>query len=186
LELYYNKTITGLEKGDVTEFAKKLIWLSSDNFSDKGKFTGIPSQTMMLGEAFVAFVKELKIPAQVESLIYQETFNLCALFEKFTEKKFDMYFIEKNKADCTARKEIEDRKLFIWRHMITALISLFLIKVVSQLLKGVKSTDYVKDTTDFFKSGEAYKHGMINRLHRSHTAFYPTVFCTIFYSQMAY
>jgi hypothetical protein len=53
LERYWNNKSKGLEQKRLRKFAEELLRLSAKNFSDRdGQFTGIPLQTMMLGEAF--------------------------------------------------------------------------------------------------------------------------------------
>jgi hypothetical protein len=87
--------------------------LSTKNFSDKGgQFTGIPLQTMMLGEAFV---KEAENYCSCGKANLRENFNLPALFKNFTEKKCDIYFNEKNKVDCSKPIARMERKLCIER-----------------------------------------------------------------------
>jgi hypothetical protein len=54
LEHYWNKKIKNPNQESLRDFAIMLLRLSSKSFSDKdGQFTGIPLQTMMLGEAFL-------------------------------------------------------------------------------------------------------------------------------------
>jgi hypothetical protein len=75
-------------QGNLEEFAKKLLSLCSRNLSDKdGEFTGIPLQTMMLGEAFANSAKGY---CSSEEFNLPENFNLLALFKNFTENKFDI------------------------------------------------------------------------------------------------
>jgi hypothetical protein len=88
-----------------------LLSLCSQNFSDKdGEFTGIPLQTMMLGEAFV---KEDAEYCSKGDLTLPEKFNLLDLFTKFWEKKCDIYFSEKNIMD-SSKPEVKNRKRIIF------------------------------------------------------------------------
>jgi hypothetical protein len=69
---------------DRRKFAKKLLDLFSQDFSDKdGEFKWIPLQTMMLGEAFMKHVEEY---CSKEDLNLPKKLNLLDLFKKFHEK----------------------------------------------------------------------------------------------------
>jgi hypothetical protein len=58
LEQYWSEVTEISNQGNLQTFAKILLSLCSKNFCDKdGEFTGIPLQTMMLGEAFANEVK---------------------------------------------------------------------------------------------------------------------------------
>ena len=92
--------------------AEKLLSLFSQNFSDKDvEFTGIPLQTMMLGEAFK---KEAVEYCSEGDLNLPEKFNLLDLCSKFWEKKCDIYFSEKNIMD-SSKPEVKNRKRIIFR-----------------------------------------------------------------------
>jgi len=101
-------------------FATQLLSLCSQNFSDKdGDFTGIPLQTMMLGEAFVNEVKEYCCS---EEFNLPEKFNFQSLFKTFTENKFNIYFREKNEMDTSKLEVISNKKDYEEKHMIAALL----------------------------------------------------------------
>jgi len=101
---------------------KKLISLCSQNFSDKdGEFTGIPLQAIMLGETFVNEDKEYCCSGEFN---LPEMFNLLSLFKKFTEKKFDVYFREKNEMDSSKQEVKSCSKYYVQKHMFTTLLHL--------------------------------------------------------------
>jgi hypothetical protein len=100
LEKYWKETITGVDQGTVRNFAEEFIRLSTKNFSDKdGQFTGIPLQTMMLGEAFAKEAENYCVLGGAVNL--PDNFNLLALFRKFTEKKCDIFFSVKSVMDMS-------------------------------------------------------------------------------------
>jgi len=155
----YWSEVTGISNQEYLQnFAKSLISLCSQNFSEKdGEFTGIPLQTMMLGEAFI---NEAKQYCCSEELRLPERFNLLSLFKKFTEKKFNIYFIEKNKKD-PSKPEVESVKEYsLDRHMISALLYLFSEKDVIGLV-GTKNASSLKETKLFLLEDEAIKFGLI-------------------------
>ena len=97
--------------------------MSFENFSDKdGQFAGIPLQTMMLGDALAEEAKKHCLSGEFN---VPNKLNLLALFKKFTERKFDIYFSEKNKMRCSILQAKRDKKLYIKKHMISALMSFF-------------------------------------------------------------
>jgi len=114
-------------------FAEELLTLCSKTFNDKdGQFTGIPLQTMMLGEAFAEEAKKL---CSGEDIRLPENFNVIDLFQKFTENKCVIYMSEKNAMDCSKPKAKRDKKSYVEKHVISALKSLFSPSKFKQLLK---------------------------------------------------
>jgi hypothetical protein len=124
LEQYWNSKIKGLEQKRLRMFAEVLLRLSAKNFSDRdGQFTGIPLQTMMLGEAFSKEAESYCVLGAKVNL--PENFNLLALFRKFTYKKCDIYFSEKSGIDMSKTIGINIRNACIEKHIDAALMSLF-------------------------------------------------------------
>jgi len=158
LKQYWNE-VTGISnRGYLQNFAERLIGLCSQNFSDKdGEFTGIPLQTMMLGEAYInedtdyCCNGELRLP---------EKLNLLSLFKKFTEKKFDIYFREKNKMDPSIPEVESSKKYSLDRHMISALLYLFSPNEISELFR-TKNESSLTETKFFLRQDEAIKFGLI-------------------------
>jgi hypothetical protein len=78
LEKYFSKNIAISNQGNLQMSAKKLLSLCSQNFSDKdGEITGIPLQTMMLGEALFNSGKEYCCSGEFN---LPEKFNILGLF----------------------------------------------------------------------------------------------------------
>lgn len=151
LEQYWNKSIEGFKPDSLRTLAEELFSLCSKNFYDKdGKFTGIHLQTMMLGEAFA---EEAKKFCSDEDIRLPENFNLIDLFQKFTEKKYDIYMSEKNAMDCSKPKAKRDKKSYVQKHMILALKSLFSPSKFKHLLK-VGNVTSVENTQEFLQSRE--------------------------------
>ena len=173
LEQYWNKSIEGFKPDSLRTFAEELLRLSSENFSDKdGQFTDIPLQTMMLGEAFAEEAKKL---CSSEDIKLPENFNLIDLFQKFTEKKCDIYMSEKNAMDCSKPKAKRDKKSYVQKHMILALKSLFSPSKFKQLLK-VGNVSSVENTEEFLQSREAEQFGMITEIMNGKPRFVHRLF----------
>ena len=176
LEEYWNKSIEGFKPHSLRTFAEELLRLSSENFSDKdGQFTGIPLQTMMLGEAFV---EEAKKHCLTGTFNLPNKFNLLALFKKFTERKFDIYFSEKNKIECSTPQAKRDKKLYMKKHMISALMFFFSPHKLQLHLKIGKET-YLKHIK-FLKSGEAEQFGIIAEFTENKPRFVHRCFAEYF------
>jgi hypothetical protein len=112
LEQYWNKDKETSKQEDMRIFAKKLLDLCSQNFSDKdGEFTSIPLQTMMLGDAFV---KEAEMYCSKGKINLPEKFDLLDLFNKFWETKCYIYFREKFPVDISKTKSQMEKKKLFW------------------------------------------------------------------------
>ena len=176
LEEYWNKSIEGLKPHSLRMFAEELLRLSSESFNDKnGQFTGIPLQTMMLGEAFVEEAKKHCLSGKFN---LPNKFNLFALFKKFTERKFEIYFSEKNKIDSSTPQAKRDKKLYVRKHMISSLMSFFSPHKLQLHLKIGKET-YFKHIK-FLKSGEAEQFGIITEFTENKPRFVHRCFAEYF------
>jgi ankyrin repeat protein len=160
LEQYWNEVIKISKRRNLQIFAEKLRILCSQNFSDKdGEFTGIPLQMKMLGEAFVKEAEEYCLSGKVN---LPERFNLLYLFRKFTEKKCDIYFSEKNAMDVSKPEVKNDKESYLEKHMIAALISLFSLSEVNGLLEAINASD-LEQTNKFLLSGRVQNLGIITQ-----------------------
>jgi len=111
------------EKKRLEIYAKKLIDELSKSISDKDReFTGIPLLTRMLAEAFHEEVKKSKPEISYE-------LDLLGLYERFIERKYDIYQEEKLQVNVNnaAAKEERKRQLNSTRleHQLLALKVLF-------------------------------------------------------------
>jgi hypothetical protein len=135
--------------------------LSSKNFSDKdGEFTGIPLQTIMLGEAFV---KEAKDYCSSGNFNLPEKFNLLYLFTKFTEKKCYIYFNEKNAMDSSKPEVRSEKESYLEKHITSALISLFPLNEFNGTLGTINAND-LEQAKKFLRSGRAQRFGIIKEI----------------------
>jgi len=158
LEQYWSEVTEIPHQGNVQNFAKKLLSLCSQNFSDKdGEFTGIPLQTMMLGEAFV---KEYKEYCYIGECNLPEKFNLFSLFKKFTDKKFDIYFGEKNEMDPSKPEVKCSKKHYVEKHMVSSLLYFFSPNEFKDL-RGIINASNLEETRLFLYEGKAQKFGII-------------------------
>jgi len=158
LKQYWNEVIKISKRRNLQIFAEELLTLCSQNFSDKdGEFTGIPLQMKMLGEAFVKEAEEYCLSGKVN---LPERFNLLYLFRKFTEKKWDIYFSEKNAMDISKPEVKSDKESYLEKHMIAALISLFSLSEDNELLGAINRSD-LEQTKKFLLSGRVQHFGII-------------------------
>jgi hypothetical protein len=143
------------------KFAKKILDLCSQNFSDKdGEFTGIPLQTMMLGEAFVNEAKEYCSSGQYN---LPEKFNLLSLFKKFAETKFQIYFGEKNEMNTSKLKVRREKESYLKEHMTSALMYLFSLHELNGLHRKINNR-VIKKANKFLQSGMAGQFGIIREI----------------------
>jgi hypothetical protein len=158
LEKYWSEVTEISNQGNLQMFAKDLLSLCSRNFSDKDwEFTGIPLQTMMLGEAFVIEAKGYCCGGKFN---LTEKFNLLSLFKKFTENKFSIYFKEKNEMDTSKPKVKSDKKDYVEKHMISALLYLFSPNEFKELCGKINASN-LEETKRFLSEGKAEKLGII-------------------------
>jgi hypothetical protein len=157
LELYWNEDIKRYNEGNLRMFAEKLLSLCSQNYSDKDwEFTGIPLQTMMLGEAFVKEAEEYCSKGELNLL---EKLNLLDLFNKFWEKKCDIQLSEKN-AMGSSKPEVErEKESYLGKHMIAALITLFSLSNKNRLLGAINALD-LEQTNRFLQIGRSEQFGL--------------------------
>jgi ankyrin repeat protein len=169
-------------------FAKKLLSLCSKNFSDKdGEFTGIPLQTMMLGEAFVTEAVEYCSKGEIK---LPEKFNLLDLFNKFWGKKCDIYFEEKNAMDSSKPEVKVETESYLGKHMIASLISLFSLSEENEFL-GAINVSQLEQAKSFLGSGMAEKFGIIREvtdgkpqfIHRCFAEYFAAKWFSVNYSE---
>ncbi|XP_069692376.1 uncharacterized protein [Periplaneta americana] len=115
---FWMSRISNLNRNN-DNIAQRLFKLSS-KFLD-GHFMGIPLQTMMLAEACENHVSTFKnLP---------ENLNLLELYDKFVEKKVEIYCKEKKKVDTTIPGVKEDNEywhnLFLENHILASMTTLF-------------------------------------------------------------
>ena len=161
LKQYWSKVSGITNQENLQTFANKLLSLCSQNFSDKdGEFTGIPLQTMMLGEAFANSAKEYCSSGEFN---LPENFNLLDLFQTFWEKKCDIYMREKSKMVTSNPNVKKVKKSYLKQHMASALIYLFSQDELNWLEETIK-TKVMKNVKKFLKSGTAEKFGIIREI----------------------
>jgi ankyrin repeat protein len=183
LEQYWSE-VTGITNTvNLQMFANNLLKLCSQNFSDEDvEFTGIPLQTMMLGEAFI---REVKLYCCSGGFNLTESINLLSLFNKFTENKFDIYFREKCQMDPSKPGVKRYKKNYIEKHMISALLYLLSPKEFCTI-RGAINSSKLKETNRFLREGEALDFGMIKDfmdekphfIHRSFAEYYAAKWLT--------
>jgi hypothetical protein len=161
LEQYWQRDIEIYKEGNLRMFAEKLLSLCSQNFSDKDEeFTGIPLQTVMLGEAFMREAVEYCSKGEFK---LPEKFNLLALFNKFWEKKCEIYFHEKNEMDSSKPEVKEEKELYLRKHMIASLIPLFSPSEKNGLL-GAINAFHLEQAKEFLQNGSAERFGIIRQM----------------------
>jgi hypothetical protein len=177
LEQYWKEVSEVSNQGNLRMFAEKLLSLSSKNFSDKdGEFTGIPLQTIMLGEAFVKEAEEYCSSSKVN---LPEKFNLLDLFTKFAEKKWDIYFREKNAMDSSKPEVRREKESYLEKHITSALISLFSLNEFNGTLGTINTSD-LEQAEKFLRSGRAQNFGIIKEITNGKPHFIHRCFAEYF------
>jgi ankyrin repeat protein len=119
----------GKNKRNLENYAKVLIKNLGNSISDKDRqFTGIPLLTRMLAEAFDKEVNTFYDSAEsIAQLRFQ--LDLLGLYERFIERKYDMYQEEKCKGHVNnvGEKGRREREIKIMRenHQLLAMKGLF-------------------------------------------------------------
>nr|CAD7266639.1 unnamed protein product [Timema shepardi] len=123
-------------------FLKKSVLKDSDSvsvFAISGTtkdrhFTGIPLQTLLLAEVFE---NDLRVYQESKQFNFHEECDLFLLYDRFVEKKWDVYLSEKKKEDTSnigVQHDNEDLKnIFMSNHMIAALLRILSPKDLSVL-----------------------------------------------------
>nr|CAD7201037.1 unnamed protein product [Timema douglasi] len=97
-------------------------------------FTGIPLQTLLLAEVFE---NDLRVYQESKQFNFHEECDLFLLYDRFVEKKWDVYLSEKKKEDTSnigVQRDNEDLKnIFMSNHMIAALLRILSPKDLSVL-----------------------------------------------------
>jgi ankyrin repeat protein len=177
LEQYWRKDIEKQEKGNLRMFAEKLLNLCSQTFSDKDEeFTGIPLQIMMLGETFVTEAVNYCSNGEIN---LPEKFNLLYLFNKFWEKKRNIYFREKNAMDSSKLEVKIETESYLGIHMIASLISLFSLSEENGLV-GAIDVGQLEQANRFLKSDRAEKFGIIRGVRDGKPQFIHRCFAEYF------
>jgi ankyrin repeat protein len=163
------------ENNKLEVFAEHLIKKLANSISDKHReFTGIPLQTRMLAEAFD---EEVRIFYQSGESVPELTFelNLLELYEKFIDRKYDIYQREKCKVSVNnvAAKEQREIDLEIMRedHQLLALKELFTEEQVTQLQNNSQCTFSVEKLTRF-GIVQLSDNGTAHFIHRNFAQYY--------------
>jgi ankyrin repeat protein len=161
LKQYWSEFCGISNRENLQIFANELLRLCSQNLSDQdGEFTGIPLQTMMLGEAFAKSAKEYCSSGEFN---LPEKLNLPDLFQTFWEKKCDIYMSEKSKKDTSNPNVKEEKESYLKKHMTSALIYLFSQDELNRLPGAIK-TKVMKNVQKFLKSRTAERFGLIREI----------------------
>jgi ankyrin repeat protein len=156
-------------------YAKELIKKLDQSISDKEReFTGIPLQCHMLGEAFD---EEVKIFCQTVESIPELPFKLdmSELYEKFIERKYDIYLVQKGKAqmDNKTIKVLRKINFKIMRkdHQLMALKELFTEEQVAQLQNN-RQTTFEPEELSGIGIVQVSHDGKLRFIHRTFAEYY--------------
>jgi hypothetical protein len=188
LEGYWNGIIKTDKEGNLRIFATELLSLCSKNFIEKDRvFTGIPLQTMMLGEAFMKQAEEYCSTGKFQ---LPKKFNLLNLFKKFTERKIDIYFNAKREMDTSKPAAKREEKSYLDKHMVPALMTLFSKNEVSLLLQ-VTNNRHFEQAKEFLSDGSAQEVGIITHvtdekpyfIHRCFAEYFAAKWFTLYFEK---
>ncbi|XP_063231947.1 uncharacterized protein LOC134536217 [Bacillus rossius redtenbacheri] len=122
LKKFWKELIVDNERADM--FINQLLHRTAQFLNDKDKyFTGIPLQTLLLAEVFE---NDFKMYQDSKQFDFEQECDLFLLYDRFVEKKWDVYLSEKKKEDTSnigVRHDNEDLKnIFMGNHMMAALL----------------------------------------------------------------
>ena len=142
-----------MKKSQLKIYAEHLIKRLARSISDKDKdFTGIPINTLMLAEAFEAYVKIFFESAGSKSDLPFKL-DLLELYGRFIERKYEIYQEEKFRVptDNVVAKEqrLRDLKRMISDHQLLALKLLFNDEQVALFQNNIECTFSAEDLTRF-------------------------------------
>jgi ankyrin repeat protein len=101
------------------------------------------------------------------------------VFRKFTEKKCDIFFKEKNEMDCSKPLAKMGINIYGEGHISLALMSLFSLDKLKQLL-GEECTSYMHRTNVFLQIGDAYQFGILTEFKDGKARFIHRCFAEYF------
>jgi hypothetical protein len=140
-------------KADCLELlAQRVVELSRINLTvGDTNFMGIPLQCLLLAEMFEEYLQQYSTPATVE---LPEHINVVMLYERYVEKKWDIYLSDKKGSDRTNVMVLSDdlslHKTFIDNHTAAALVAI----LSTQELEKFAEKTIAKKATDFLKNIE--------------------------------
>jgi len=156
-------------------YAKKLIKELSNSMSDKEReLTGIPLQTRMLAEAFD---EEVKIFYQSAECMPQLSFklDLLWLYERFIERKYDIYQEEKLQVSVSNAAAKEQRKYQLksmrWGHQLLASKMLFNEEQVA-LFQNNKECSFSAEELTRIGIAQVSHDGKPHFIHRTFAEYY--------------
>jgi len=164
-----------VEKTKLEIYAEHLIKELAQSISDKDrKFTGIPLQTRMLAEAFDKEVKTFYQSAEhIPDL--QAKLELFELYERFIERKYDIYQEEKLQApvsNVTAIEQREDHLTFLrMDHQFLALKVLFTEEVL-ELFQNNSRCKFSGEKLTRLGIVQGSHEGNLRFIHRTFAEFY--------------
>jgi len=154
---YWNKFINLSNPENLRVFAEEILSFFSKNFSDKNEdFFSIPLHTEVLGKEFLKETEEFCLNGEVK---LRETFN-SFLLHKIIDKKFDIYFSEKNMMDITKPLITRWKNSYLEKHKIAALMFFFSEDIVNRQFETRNARDF-EQVKHFLYSGEAEHFGII-------------------------
>ncbi|KAJ8871765.1 hypothetical protein PR048_028105 [Dryococelus australis] len=118
------------EETKLESFAESLLEKLSVSINDRQQsFTGIPLQLRMIAEIFpegIEIERTGRLSLHGHDITLPETLNLVGLYERFIDKKYDVYKIEKMKpTTAIAAADVEEgRQTFIKNHQKIAVYTL--------------------------------------------------------------
>jgi len=177
LKQYWSEGTEMSNQENLQKFARKLLNLCSQNFSDKdGEFTGISLQTKMLGNAFF---KEAKEYCSSGEFNLREKFNLLDLFNKFWKEKCEICISEKNAMDISKPIAQKEKEISLEIHMISALKYLFSENELNRLQDETKIR-VINQEENCMQIGKIEDYGIIRKLEDGKPHFIHRCFAEYF------
>ncbi|XP_021928914.1 uncharacterized protein LOC110834265 [Zootermopsis nevadensis] len=182
LEKFWKRSMPDVEEHILNNFIKKLLQLTTKNFSDRDRhFMGIPLQSMLLAETFE---KNLRTSSGLP-----QKFNLYQLYSKFLERKLKIFF-DKNDMDVTKpvvgdfyNKHKQEMKE---NHMISALFMLLPLSDIEMFPQSEIMTNSFKSFIDSVQKGNE-QTGIIKQIFEGKPMFihrtFGEYFCALWFAE---
>jgi ankyrin repeat protein/energy-coupling factor transporter ATP-binding protein EcfA2 len=132
---FWKETCPGIKDEYFETLANRVVKLSAEHITVQDEqFMGIPLQIWLLADMFKENLKEYTTSPAVS---LPEYINIVMLYNKYVEKKWDIYLSDKKLSDETnvnaQNDDLELQKAFIHNHMVAALMAILSTQQLEKL-----------------------------------------------------
>jgi hypothetical protein len=174
-----NSNIEVMNQQRLKIYAQALIRKLAQSISDRDRqFTGIPLQTRMLAEAFEEEFRSFYVSEKSKPELPHKL-DLLALYKRFIERKYDIYYEEKSKFQQGNVGVNEIRKIHSdtikLQHQLLALEALFTVDQVT-FLQSYNNATLSNEELARIGIAQRNSEGRPHFIHRTFAEFYAAEF----------